>query len=76
MLNLILHCYSVKERNTTLKSYTKDRNTQLSVLMETVDVLQAGVEDDGHDSTAHHSIQQDRIIELTAQVRNKCYIAS
>ena len=44
--------------------------------IETVDVLQAGVEDDGHDSTAHHSIQQDRIIELTAQVSEKSTVIS
>ena len=68
--------FDAKKEIQRLKVILKDRNTQLSVLMETVDVLQAGVEDDGHDSTAHHSIQQDRIIELTAQVSEKSTVIS
>ena len=54
-----------------LQATVKDRNTQLSVMMETVDVLQAGVEEQGNDDSPHHSLQQDRIIELTARLSVK-----
>ena len=61
-----------------LKSILKDRNTQMSVLMETVDVLQSEMDkdDDIAETLAGQDRLQDRVIELTAQVSEKASTVS